>query len=359
MPQHMKAAVLFETGQPLQVVEGVEIPELNAGQVQVKIHYSGLCHSQLAEVRGHRGEDKWLPHLLGHEGVGSVVAVGEGVTKVAKGDKVVLGWIKGSGQDVAGARYPLTLSGEKHLLNSGGVTTFSEETIVSENRLVKLPQGMPDKLAVLLGCALPTGMGLVFNEAKLLPDAPESQGKKIAVFGLGGVGLSALIAAYTTKPDVLIAVDVEQHKLDLAKELGATHCINLSTQNADEALREICPEGVDFSFEAGGKAKTIEMAFSAVRDAGGLCIFASHPPEGELMRLEPHAFHRGKQIRGSWGGGSQPDKDIPLFVSLYRDGKLPNLSLLLSHEYTLEDINQALDDLEARKITRALINISA
>ncbi len=354
----MKAAVLFETGKPLQVVEGVQIPALQQGQVLVKVHYSGLCHSQLAEVRGHRGEDKWLPHLLGHEAVGLVQDVGAGVTKVAPGDKVVLGWIRGKGQDAVGAKYPLVKDGTGYLLNSGGVTTFSELTIAAENRLVKLPAGMPDKLAVLLGCALPTGMGLVFNEAKLTPDNPAATGKNIAVFGLGGVGLSALIAAYTTQPAMLIAVDVEAHKLELAKKLGATHTINLLEDDLEARLAEICPGGVDYSFEAGGKAATIEMAFSAVKDGGGQCIFASHPKEGEMIRLEPHAFHRGKSIRGSWGGGSQPDRDIPLFVDLYKAGKLPNLELLLSHEYALDEINQALDDLEARKITRALIKIA-
>lgn len=354
----MKAAVLFETGKPLQVVEGVQVPELQQGQVLVKVNYSGLCHSQLAEVRGYRGEDKWLPHLLGHEAVGVVQNIGAGVTKVNAGDKVVLGWIRGEGQDAVGAKYPLHKDGKDYLLNSGGVTTFSEQTVAAENRLVKLPEGMPDKLAVLLGCALPTGMGLVFNEAKLTPDNPEAQGKNIGVFGLGGVGLSALIAAYTTLPKTLIAIDVEPHKLELAKKLGATHTINLNTEDLDARLAEICPGGVDYSFEAGGKAETIEMAFRSVRDGGGLCIFASHPKEGEMMRLEPHAFHRGKQIRGSWGGGSQPDRDIPLFVDLYKAGKLPNLELLLSHEYGLDDINQALDDLEERKITRALIKIA-
>lgn len=353
----MKAAVLFQTGQPLEVVTGVQVPELQPGQVQVKINYSGLCHSQLAEVRGHRGEDKWLPHLLGHEAVGIVQAIGENVGKVAVGDKVVLGWIKGEGLDVPGARYPLQWQGQDYLLNSGGVTTFSEQTIVAENRVVKMPEGMPDQLAVLLGCALPTGMGLVFNEAKLTPSDPEASGKTIAVFGLGGVGLSALIAAYTTNPALLIAVDVEQHKLDLAKKLGATHTINLTNQDLRAELAHICPGGVDYSFEAGGTTETIEMAFESVRDGGGQCIFASHPKEDQKIRLEPHAFHRGKTIRGSWGGGSQPDRDIPLFVDLYKADKLPNLSLLLSHEYALDDINQALDDLEARKITRALINI--
>lgn len=355
----MRAAVLFETGKPLEVVSGVQVPEVQPGQIKVKVSYSGLCHSQLAEVRGHRGEDKWLPHLLGHEAVGIVQETGTDVTKVQEGDKVVLGWIRGQGLDVPGARYPLNWQGKDYLLNSGGVTTFSEQTIVAENRVVKLPDGMPDQLAVLLGCALPTGMGLVFNEAKLTPDNPAVVGKNIAVFGLGGVGLSALIAAYTTQPEMLIAVDVEQHKLDLAKKLGATHTINLTEENLRERINTICPGGVDYSFEAGGKTQTIEMAFESVKDGGGQCIFASHPEEDQKIRLEPHAFHRGKQIRGSWGGGSQPDRDIPLFVDLYKAGRFPNLELLLSHEYSLENINQALDDLEARKITRALININA
>lgn len=345
----MKAAVLFETGKPLQIVDGIMLPALLPGQVQVKVLYSGLCHSQLMEVRGLRGEDKYLPHLLGHEGVGVVEAIGDGVEKVRVSDKVVLGWIKGCGADVGGAKYQ---HGET-LINSGGVTTFSTQTIVSENRLVKLPEGMPDKLAVLLGCALPTGLGLVFNEAKL------ASAQTVAVFGLGGIGLSALIAAESCAPKVLIAIDVEESKLALAAQLGATHVINSARQDVLAEIRCICPLGVDNSFEAAGSAKSIEQAFEAVRDGGGLCIFASHPREGEKIALEPHAFHRGRQIRGSWGGAADPDRDIPLYAQHYLDGRLRNLEKLLSHEYRLEDINQALDDLEQRRITRALINIAA
>lgn len=344
----MKAAVLVKTGEPLAIYNGVELPALQAGQVQVKVLYSGLCHSQLAEVRGHRGEDPWLPHMLGHEAVGFVEAIGPEVSKVSPGDKVVLGWIQGSGAAAPGAKYQY----QGQTINSGGVTTFSEHTVVSENRLVKMPQGMPDQLGVLLGCALPTGMGLVFNEAQLPPQ------QTVAVVGLGGVGLSALMAAATTQPKVLIALDVEPHKLALAKELGATHCINLAENEGLEAILDICPGGVDYSFEAAGRVGSIELAFTAVRDGGGQCIFASHPKEGEFIRLEPHAFHRGKQIRGSWGGGANPDRDIPKLVDLYRNGQLANLSKLLSDEYSLDNINQALDDLEQRKITRALINIA-
>ncbi len=343
----MKAAVLFETGQPLRICEPLLIPALKTGQVLVKIRYSGLCHSQLMEVRGGRGEDRWLPHLLGHEGVGVVEEIGDGVTKVQPGDTVVLGWIRGDGLDAPGGLYQF----EGQTINSGGVTTFSEKTIAAENRLVKLPEGMPQDVAVLLGCALPTGTGLVLNELK-----PES-GKTIAVFGLGGIGLSALIAAQLFEPTQLIAVDVEDSKLALAKELGATHTINCRTDDPVAAIRALSDgKGVDYSIEAGGLTQTIEQAFESVRDGGGQCIFASHPPDGETISLEPHAFHRGKSIRGSWGGGANPDKDIPKLVRLYQEKQLP-LEKLLSHRYTLDDVNQALDDLEARKIVRALIDI--
>lgn len=343
----MKAAVLIETGKPLQILSDIEVPALQQGQVKVDVIYSGLCHSQLMEVSGGRGEDKYLPHLLGHEGVGIVRETGQGVTKVSVGDKVVLGWIRGNGLEAQGAIY----QHQNMKINSGGVTTFSTTTIAAENRLVKLPDNIPSKVAVLFGCALPTGVGLILNELK-----PEYH-KTIAVFGLGGIGLSALIAAQLTEPTMLIAVDVEPEKLALAKSLGATHTINSKGTDAVEQIHQLTNGGVDYSVEAAGSATTIEQAFEAVRDGGGQCIFASHPKEGENITLEPHAFHRGKSIRGSWGGGSQPDKDIPLLASLYLDKQLP-FDRLLSHSYSLENINQAIDDLAERKIVRALIEIA-
>ncbi|MDK2598433.1 MULTISPECIES: zinc-binding dehydrogenase [Pseudoalteromonas] len=348
MKKHMKAAVLFETGKPLKLISNIKVPALTAGQVRVEILYSGLCHSQLMEVKGGRGEDKYLPHLLGHEGVGYVTEVGEGVTKVAVGDKVIIGWIKGQGLDAPGGKYPH----EDYLINSGSATTLTEQSIVAENRLVKLPEGFPEKLAVLLGCALPTGLGLVFNELKPLPN------KTIAVFGLGGIGLSALLAAKLSQPTKLIAIDVNPDKLALAKQLGATHCINsLEVDPVTEIYRLTEQQGVDYSLEAGGTTQTIEQAFESVRDGGGQCIFASHPSDDLKIQLEPHAFHRGKSIRGSWGGGAQPDKDIPLFADMYFEGRL-NLEPLISKEYTLDEINEAIDDLDNKKIVRALIKVT-
>ena len=347
MTNKMKAAVLFETGKPLEIVDGIEIPHLLEGQVRVRILYSGLCHSQLMEVSGGRGEDRYLPHLLGHEGVGTVEEIGSKVTKVNIGDKVVIGWIKGEGLDAPGGKYPH----KDYVINSGSATTLAEQSIVAENRVVKLPEGFPDKLAILLGCALPTGLGLVFNELK-----PEPK-KTIAIFGLGGIGMSALLAAKLNNPTMLIAVDVTEAKLKLAKELGATHTINASSEDPVSKIYELTKNvGVDYSLEAGGTTKTIEQAFASVRDGGGQCVFASHPSNELKIQLEPHAFHRGKSIRGSWGGSSQPDKDIPKFVNLFNTGQL-NISHLISKEYTLNEVNQALNDLNEKRIVRALINI--
>ncbi|KNC68346.1 zinc-binding dehydrogenase [Pseudoalteromonas ardens] len=343
----MKAAVLFNTGEPLEIINGIQMPALTRGQVQVKLLYSGLCHSQLMEVQGGRGEDKYLPHLLGHEGVGIVETIGEGVTKVSPGDKVVIGWIKGDGLDAPGGKYPH----EDYLINSGSATTLCEKTIVAENRLVTLPDDFPEKLAVLLGCALPTGLGLVFNELQPLPNST------LAVFGLGGIGMSALIAAKLGQPRMLIAVDVTEEKLAMAKKLGATHTINALEQDPVAAIQSLTEgQGVEYSIEASGQTRTIEQAFESVKDGGGQCIFASHPRDDERISLEPHAFHRGKSIRGSWGGASKPDVDIPKFIALYNEGKL-ELDDLITRTYPLEDVNIALDDLHNKKIIRALIEI--
>jgi len=345
----MKAAVLVETGKPLEIDSGIEVPSLVPGQVLVEVAFSGLCHSQLMEARGKRGEDSYLPHMLGHEGSGTVVDVGQGITKVRPGDKVILGWIKAEGMDVPGPRYEK--NGKR--INAGPITTFNNYAIVSENRCVKLPQGVPIDVAVLFGCAIPTGAGIVMNQIR-----PE-KGSTMAIFGLGGVGLSALMASALFGCSAVIAVDVEDDKLKLAGEFGATHTINSTRQDPIHKILEITGgKGADYSVESAGLSKTIEVAFRSVRKFGGLCVFASHPPAGAKIELDPYDLICGKRIEGSWGGSSSPDKDIPLLVGLYLEGKLP-LEKMLSARYPLEGINQALDDLENRKIVRALIEMDA
>ena len=344
---HLKAAVLYQTSQPLVIEDGIEIPGLRPGQVLVKVAFSGLCHSQLMEVQGKRGKDTYLPHMLGHEGSGIIVRIGDGVSKVRPGDKVILGWIKGSGMDVPGAQFR---KGDV-TINAGGVTTFSNYTIVSENRCVPLPEGVPMDIAVLFGCAIPTGAGIVMNRIK-----PE-KGSTMAIFGLGGIGLSALMMAVLYDCSSVIAIDVEDSKLSLAKDIGASHIVNSAKQDPLNAINEITEgKGVDYSIEASGLVKTIEIAFRAVRKFGGLCVFASHPQAGAKIEIDPYDLICGKRIEGSWGGSTNPDSDIPKLAALYRDGSLP-LERFLGHRYNLEDINLALADLENRKVLRALIKM--
>ena len=217
IPKFVEAAVLWKVGKPLKI-EKIKIPDLKRGQVLVKLDYSGVCHSQLMEYKGKRGKDRFLPHLLGHEGSGKVIAVDNSVKKVKVGDKVILGWIKGKGIEAKGAKY-------KHkgaIINSGPVTTFSNFSIVSENRLVVKPPDLPNDIAVLFGCALPTGAGIIINEIKPI------KGSSILFVGLGAVGLSALLTTNIFDCKHIIAVDINQKKLDFANKFGATQIINAS-----------------------------------------------------------------------------------------------------------------------------------
>jgi S-(hydroxymethyl)glutathione dehydrogenase/alcohol dehydrogenase len=344
----MKAAVLYETGRPLVVESDIEVPELRAGQVLVKVHFSGVCHSQLMEARGKRGDDPYLPHMLGHEGSATVLEVGPGVTRFKKDDIVILTWIKCQGADVSQTKY----SKGNQIINAGGVTTFSEYSVVSENRCVALPEGVPLDIASLFGCAVLTGAGIVTNTIQ-----PSSK-NSLAIFGLGGIGLSALMAACLYKCQTLIAVDIEKDKLELAIEFGATHVIDSSMENPVDRIREITEGvGVDYSIEAAGLVKTIEQAFQSVRKSGGKCVFATHPTANEKIMIDPFDLICGKQIQGSWGGDSIPEEDIPKFAQLYRDGKLP-LEKLLTRRYSLDQINEALNDLEQRKVARPLIEFN-
>lgn len=341
-----RAAILYELGKPLRIEE-LTVPPIKAGQVLVKLAYSGVCRSQLMEARGKRGEDRYLPHLLGHEGSGTVVAAGEGVTKVKPGDSVILGWIKGTGMDVPGPIYQK----DGRAINAGGVTTFTEYSIVSENRCVPLPQGIPLDCAVLFGCALPTGLGMVTNQVQ-----PE-KGSTVALFGLGGIGIFSLLGLRLYGCGIIIAVDIKDNKLELAKELGATHTINAAKQDPLQAIHEITHgRGVDYSIETAGLVSTIETAFQAVRKFGGLCVFASHPAFGDKIKIDPHDLISGKKIEGSWGGSCDPDLDTIKFANFYREGNLP-LERLLSRRYRLEEVNQALADLENGDMVRALIEL--
>lgn len=343
MARISKAAVLEVLGEPLHI-RNIEIPELIRGQVLVKILYSGVCRSQLMEASGGRGADPWLPHLLGHEGSGIVLEVGSDVTKVKVGDEVILGWVRGEGIDAPGARY--LCNGQA--INAGCVTTFSNYAVASENRLVKKPASLPFDVATLFGCALPTGAGMVLNE--LNPPSSSS----VAVLGLGGIGLSSLMTLKALGVETIIAIDISDEKLLLAKSLGATHVINSQCDDCETLLRDIESQGVDICIESAGSVATIELGFKLIRRHGGQLLFASHPPEGDKINLAPHELISGKKIAGSWGGGTNPDIDIPKMFHLFSKANTP-LESLLTKRYKLEQVNDALEDLRLGRVFRPLI----
>lgn len=337
------AAVLVKTGQPLELAE-LELPPLKPGQVLVEISFSGLCHTQVLETRGYRGEDKFLPHCLGHEGSGIVRELGAGVTRVKPDMPVVLSWIKGPGADVPGTVYRW---GERSV-NSGAITTFGRHAIISENRLTPLSDKVSMKQAALLGCAVPTGFGSVFNVAKPAP------GQSLAVFGLGGIGLCALQAAKIAGCRPLIAVDVRPEKLALALRLGATHAVDASKEDSVAQILRLVPGGLDFAVESSGRPQAMLAALASVRSQGGAAVIVGNARQGEMLNLDPRQLNQGKKLLGTWGGDNKPERDYPRYAELLASGQA-DLSPLLDKTYSLSEINSAIDDLEAGRAMRPVI----
>jgi len=336
------AAILVETGKPLELAE-LEIPPLKPGQVLVEVAYSGVCHTQLLEARGHRGQDPFLPHCLGHEGSGVVLEAGSGVGKVKPGDRVILSWIKGAGADVPGTVY----AWGARKVNAGGITTFGRHAILSENRLTVIPPATPLREAALLGCAAPTGMGAVLNTAQ------PRVGQSLAVFGVGGVGLCAVAAAALAGCLPVIAVDRIPGKLEAAREVGATHTL-LATGDVVAEIRRLVPGGLDFALEASGRPEVMRLALESVRPRGGTAVVIGNARHGEQVQIDPWQLNQGKRLLGTWGGDSQPDQDFPRYCALMAAGRL-TLGPLLSRSYSLLEVNQALDDLEAGVSVRPMI----
>lgn len=341
------AVVLEKINNPLRIEE-LTIPELKHGQVLVKIAYSGICHSQLNEIRGLKGEDKFLPHTLGHEGSGIVEAVGSGVKKVKAGDRLVLTWIKGSGIDVPAAVYKK----EDGLpVNSGAISTFLTRAVISENRVVKISNELSLRVAALLGCAIPTGAGIVINTMDI------SGGRSIAIFGIGGIGLSALLAAKIKGATTIIAIDISEDRLKQAIFLGATHTLNAKKENVVEGIMKITDgKGVDYAIESAGKKESMEMAFKSVRDKGGLCVIAGNLSHGEMIQIDPLDLIKGRRIIGTWGGQTQPDRDIPMYADWVLSGKL-DLEKLVCRVFELKNINEAIEYMEQHAVGRVLIEM--
>ncbi len=341
------AAVLVDTSSPLKIIE-LSVPELMPGQVLVDIAYSGICRSQLNEARGKRGVDKFLPHVMGHEGSGIVKAVGPEVCKVKPGDPVVMTWIRGRGANNPSTNYKSELG----VINSGAVSTFMEMSVVSENCLVSVTPEMPLLEAALLGCAVPTGGGMINNTLGV------KEGDSIVVFGAGGIGNCAIMMAKNSGAHIVVAVDISENKLNKARAFGATHVVNAKSEDPVAYLHDLTDGvGVDFAVEAVGNPKTIEQAVASVRFKTGVCVIAGNPEIGERFSIDPYDLIKGKRILGSWGGETDPDTDIPNYANMFLQGEL-DLTKLISRKYSLENVNQALEDLELGRVTRAMLKVN-
>jgi S-(hydroxymethyl)glutathione dehydrogenase/alcohol dehydrogenase len=335
-----KAAILVELKQPL-VIEEIETTPLRFGQVLVKILCSGICGAQINEIEGAKGPDKFLPHLLGHEATAEVMEVGEGVTTVKPGDRVVCHWRKGAGLQGPTASYT---SKAFPKINSGWVTTFSDYSVVSENRVTKVPADFDPETGALFGCAVTTAMGVLNNNARL------GIGESIAVFGTGGVGLNIIQFAARVAAYPIIGIDLHDHKLELARKLGATHTLNSRNCDVREEIRKIAgAQGVDVAIENTGVAEVIETAYEVSAPQGRVILVGVPPKAARHPSFYTLPLHFNKVLTGSEGGGCRPEIDIPKLVRLCQAGKL-SFEGLISRRYKLEQINDAIADLKHGRV---------
>lgn len=370
----VRAAILTRTGaplpyadsRPLQIVE-VDLAPPGPGEVLVRIAAAGLCHSDLSIINGDR--PRRTPIVLGHEAAGVVEALGEGVTDLEPGDHVILVFVASCGhcdpcsegrpvlcEPAAAANVAGTLlGGGKRMSYQGetidhfvGVSAFAEYAVLSRRSLQKIDKELPLEIAALFGCAVMTGVGAVVNTAQVRP------GQSVAVVGLGGVGLSALMGALAAGASRVVAVDLADDKLVLAKALGATDVINAGAANAVEQLRELTGGGVDHALEMVGSAKALEFAYKVTR-RGGMTVTVGLPASSQnLMTPVWHLVAEERTLKGSYLGSCVPRRDIGRFVSLYRNGRLP-VDQLLTGRLTLDQINEGFDRLHRGEAIRQVI----
>jgi len=340
-----RAAILWQTNKPL-VIDELDIPMLKRGQVLVKILYSGVCRAQYNEMIALKGPDKFLPHLLGHEASGFVVDLAAGVTKVKKNDYVCLTWIKGQGLDAFNSQYKLG----SRIINAGAVTTFSDYAVVSENRVVKIAKTVPADIAAIAGCAIATGCGIINNTLHA------EKNSSVIVFGVGGIGLSVILGAKHRGCSNIIAVDVLDSKLKFAKKLGATHLINASKSSVLKSISAILPQGADYAIDASGNKTAMENAFAGIKEKG-VCVIAGNLGKDEKIEIHPFELIKGKRIIGTWGGETDPDKDIPAYLKAYTKGQLP-INRMITHRFALEDINKAFEVLVKGEAGRIVLKIA-
>ncbi|HBK79695.1 MAG TPA: alcohol dehydrogenase [Nitrospinae bacterium] len=364
----MRAAVFYGPGQPL-AIEEIEVAPPKGGEVLVKMAAAGVCHSDHHAMTGAMPTP--TPIVLGHEGAGVVEEVGPGVTSLKKGDHVVSIWRYSCGacEYCLTARPQLCPKGADMRLNGSlsdgtkrfkigdteighflGVSTFSEYSVMSERSAMKIRDDMPLGKAAIVSCAVITGVGAVINAAKVRP------GESIAIFGAGGIGLNAVQGAALAGADPIIAVDVFQNKLDMARTFGATHFVNASDENPVERIRELTGgQGAHYAIEAIGNPEAATQAFNCIRRGGTAVMIGITSPQSAAAIPTLDLVTQEKKLVGSLYGSSVPRHMVPRLIELYMAGKL-NLDDLLTRSYPLEEINEAYDALIKGEVARSIIS---
>lgn len=343
----MKAAILENLNQPL-VVADVSLTPLLYGQVLVENLVTGICGAQLEEIKGNKGNAGFVPHLLGHEGCGIVVDVGEGVRKVKEGDKVCLHWRKGSGIESDFPRY--IYKGRE--ITSGKVTTFSEYSIVSENRVTPVPLDTPNDLTALLGCALSTALGVINGPARV------QYGESVMVIGVGGIGLNILRYAVSAGAYPVIAVDVA-NKESLTRSMGANFFVNRKERTLSKALKEIAGiTAVDVIISTVGDRETIEESVPLLSGIGRYVMVGMPLLGGPIMLNNASHFFEGegKVFMATQSGGFNPTLDIPRYLQMSKNGYL-SVDDCITGRISLDGINEAMDEMRAGMAGRIMIDL--
>ncbi|MDL5386524.1 S-(hydroxymethyl)glutathione dehydrogenase/class III alcohol dehydrogenase [Aeromonas hydrophila] len=365
-----KAAIAWGPGQPLSIEE-VDVMPPQAGEVRVRIVATGVCHTDAFTLSGEDPEGVF-PCILGHEGGGIVESVGEGVTSVKVGDHVIplytpeCGECKFCKSGKTNLCQKIRATQGKGLMPDGttrfskdgqpiyhymGTSTFSEYTVLPEISIAKVDPAAPLEEVCLLGCGVTTGIGAVMNTAKV------KEGESVAIFGLGGIGLSAVIGARLTKAGRIIAIDINESKFELARKLGATDCINPNDYDKpiQEVIVELTDGGVDFSFECIGNVKVMRAALECCHKGWGESVIIGVAGAGQEISTRPFQLVTGRVWRGSAFGGVRGRSELPSYVQRYMQGEF-KLDDFITHTMGLEQINEAFDLMHEGKSIRSVIH---
>ena len=372
----MRAAVLhaspvaapFAQSRPLRI-ETLDLAPPGRDEVLVRVRAAGLCHSDLSVIDGNRLRP--VPMVLGHEAAGEVIETGEGVDDLEPGDRVVMVFVPSCGHcapcsegrpalcepgNAANGRGEM-LAGGRRLSAAGapvhhhiGVSAFAEHAVVSRRSLVKIEAEIPHEIAALFGCAVLTGVGAAVNTARI------KAGETVAVVGLGGVGLSALLGALACGASRVIAVDLSEDKLALARELGATDAFNAGDADAIEAIRAATKGGVDHGLEMAGSVKALDLAYQITRRGGTTTTAGLANPAHTLSLSPTRLVAEERTLKGSYVGSCVPSRDIPRFVELYRRGRLP-VDKLWTSSGSLDEINEGFDALNEGRTIRHIVRM--